>query len=198
MTPPKPLHPDPLSEAERQALVEALHSAWAPEALAPALNELLITRALEDPFAPASDEELAESERLRQALETGSDHPDRELFEALKLSRYPERGHLSSDFQPEGPKAVPRGKGKLLFVSFGASAVLATAAAWLLLVSGVLSPRPSDRTSFGATTPNLSRSSQELFEHKFELGNTTARIDHIASVRQRELRDNRFAQWGVR
>jgi hypothetical protein len=42
-----------------------------------------------------------------------------------------------------------------------------------------------------------SRSTAPLFRVGSE-GATSSRIDRIASARSRDLRDNRYAQWGVR
>jgi hypothetical protein len=42
------------------------------------------------------------------------------------------------------------------------------------------------------------RSTVSLFSERFETEDTTARMDAIASARGRELRDNRYAAWGVR
>jgi hypothetical protein len=37
-----------------------------------------------------------------------------------------------------------------------------------------------------------------LFAERFETGETTARMDLIASARSRDLRNNRYTAWGVR
>jgi hypothetical protein len=42
------------------------------------------------------------------------------------------------------------------------------------------------------------RTTAPLFSERFETGDTTARMDAIASARGRDLRDNRYASWGVR
>jgi hypothetical protein len=44
----------------------------------------------------------------------------------------------------------------------------------------------------------VARSTQELFASKFETATTSLRMDRIASVRARELRENRYALWGVK
>jgi hypothetical protein len=42
------------------------------------------------------------------------------------------------------------------------------------------------------------RSTQPLFSEPFKPGETSARIDRIASARASDFRDNRFTKWGVR
>src|SRR5690606_27984737 len=54
---------------------------------------------------------------------------------------------------------------------------------------------PSPRT---ARPHPRSRSTASLFSEPFERAATTERIDRIAEVRARELRQNRFHSWGVR
>jgi hydroxyacyl-ACP dehydratase HTD2-like protein with hotdog domain len=44
----------------------------------------------------------------------------------------------------------------------------------------------------------LSRSSAPLFHEPFTLDQTTARIDRIAAVRERELRSNLYRSWGLK
>ena len=42
------------------------------------------------------------------------------------------------------------------------------------------------------------RSTQALFDQPFERGQATARADRIAVARTADLRQNRFARWGVK
>jgi hypothetical protein len=42
------------------------------------------------------------------------------------------------------------------------------------------------------------RTTQPLFAEPFKPGETSARIDRIASARASDFRDNRFTKWGVR
>ena len=42
------------------------------------------------------------------------------------------------------------------------------------------------------------RTTQPLFSEPFKAGETSARIDRIASARASDFRDNRFTKWGVR
>jgi hypothetical protein len=77
-----------------------------------------------------------------------------------------------------------------VFVTFGALA-LAAAAGFALLLA-----HPAATTN----EPVLarSRSTRDLFREPFEAGRTTERIDRIASARERDARENRYALWGVR
>jgi hypothetical protein len=187
----------PELEAE---LAEALRAAYRPEPLAPERQRELIELALEDPFAPASEAEIRESERLRRALDEGDEsHPDALLAQALKAAALP--GAVDAPAERRARRgAAPRpakggGRGNVVYASFGALA-LAAAAGFALFVFG---PAEKTRTA-AAPRPALvqSRTTGPLFEAPFETGQTTARIDRIALSRERELRENRYAKWGVR
>jgi hypothetical protein len=190
--------------------MEALASAYHPAQLAPELNHALIRNALEDPLRPANQEELAASERFRQALAGVADHPDLELAKALAVSH---GGTPPSDIEAINARTLDKAlnaatpasthrPSNVVFMSFGVAGVLGAAAAILLLL---ISPKTEQDqaaslapASVGAA-PALaqSRSSSHLFAQKFEPQGTTERVDLIASVRARELRANRFKQWGV-
>ncbi len=192
----------PLLEPEVESeLGEALRSAWAPTELDPAVNEQLIEAALVDPFAPATEDEVRESERLRAALEGKADHPATELCDVLRAA---------ADPTPLKPRTADRlasrhlgtQRGNVVYVAFGAAAAaLALAAAVALVVSPVQRPGPAaQRAALPAGQHSLavSRSTAPLFDSKFETSGTTARIDRIALQRGREFRDNRYAAWGLR
>ncbi|HEY8086269.1 MAG TPA: hypothetical protein VIF09_00440, partial [Polyangiaceae bacterium] len=89
-----------------------------------------------------------------------------------------------------------KGRRTVIRVSFGASAVLALAAAVLLFVRG---DRQPPETVTDAVAVAVSRSTQPLFPERFPAtGGETSRIDRIAMARATDLRDNEFAKWGVR
>ncbi|HEX5101089.1 MAG TPA: hypothetical protein VFV94_16375 [Polyangiaceae bacterium] len=180
-----------LEPATEAALAEALRSAYAPGELDPARHRAILDAALDDPFAPASDEELRESERLRQALETGDDeHADAVLARALRAATNPEA--LPPERTREAAaRALPR-KPNVVFVAFGAAA-LAAAAALALLIA-----RPPAAKTSPPVALARSRSTAELFSERFEPGQASARIDRIASSREREWRDNQYALWGLK
>jgi hypothetical protein len=187
----------PELEAE---LAEALRSAFAPAPLSPERHAEILALALEDPFAPASAEELRESERLRRALDEGDEsHPDALLARALKAAAEP--AALAAEAEGRARAGVvaaadrPRTRGNVVYASFGALALAAAAlfALWFAL------PQSKPVTS-AAARPALvqSRTTGALFREPFEPGQATARIDRIAASRSRELRENRYALWGVR
>ena len=188
------------AETESQ-LTAALQAAWAPRPLDPALNELLIEAALEDPLAPPSELELVESQRLRDALEGKGEHPDAVLARALQTANTPTPLAAGRADQLARNAAAPRRSGNVIFVAFGAAAAAVTAAAAAAML--FLTPVSRDEPAASAVTvPNptfvQSRSTAALFHEKFATEETSGRIDRIAAARARELRQNRYAQWGVR
>lgn len=196
-----------LSEREMAELAQALRSAHAPGELDPAVNERLIRQALEDPLAPASDEELVESERLRRALEGEDDHPDLDLVRALSTAhRGDARGTAETNELVDRAASAALGKPKRLqhgtVVYLTVTGVLAAAAAVALFFGAEAEPGASKNVQgtprSRATEPlELSRSSEDLFKARFGRGGTTERVDRIATARARDLRANRFRQWGV-
>jgi hypothetical protein len=202
---------DPKSE---ERLAELLRSAFCPAPLSDARNRQLVELALEDPFAAASAEELVESERLRRALAGQGDHPHAALARALQLATRPERatapakGQIAklTNARHERDTTAPssrRSSGirRFYVIAGGAAALSALAASILLLLIPAESRLESSAApSVGSGNSELSeaRSTQELFSEKFEPGETSRRVDRIASVRARELRENQYALWGVR
>lgn len=206
----RPDEPEPLlAPAEEAELREALLYAWRPSELDPDLNEALIESALEDPLRAPDAAELVESERFRRALEGQGDHPDLELARRLSgmhgsaPDRDFERVHEQSLERALGKTPASLAPLKLVTLSFGIVGTLAAAAAVLLLLEASFFAEASKRAAPEKPRPELprltqSRSTEPLFDAKFERERTTRRVDRIASVRARELRDNRFKQWGVR
>ena len=187
-----------LDASEERRLSLLLRHAFAPSELDPERHEQLLSAALEDPFAPASPEEIVESERLRRALEGHGDHPDLALARALAQAHSP--GSSLPRISPEAVlKAAPRRPAKVIAYRFGgAAALLAVAAAVLLAIA----PGVERDAEAPNAVPDLkalaqSRSTAPLFQAD-SAGPASARIDRIASSRERELRDNRYALWGVR
>ena len=205
----EPLRLPPGQEAE---LLEALEAAWRPDELDPAVQERLLEMALEDPLAPSSEEELVESARLRDALAQGNPHEDQALLSALRSAAEPGEDHAAVEnavkkaLRERGP-GVPVGaparatnetgskaRGNVVYAVFGgASAVLAAAATVMLFVGTAARDVPAPAADYAKP-----RSTAPLFSERFETQGTTARMDLIASQRSRELRDNRYASWGVR
>lgn len=201
-------------EVERE-LGEALRAAWAPSELDSKKNEALIALAIEDPLAPASDEEIAESERLRRALEGEGEHPLSDLARALAAASRPAAlgkstaARLEAELGADPPRDQPAEserapssaarRGRVIYVMFGAAAATLALAASIALFVGPLREAP-DSGDVAARMQDLalSRSTAAMFQEKFETGETTARVDRIATARERELRSNRYALWGVR
>jgi len=159
---------------------------------------------VQGPDAPATEEELARAEALRVALDDASrPSEDAELLRALALAESPRplaeaaqdalvaRALTRMDARKARVKSHQRGV--VVRVTFGAAALIAAAAAVVLVVgrSGNLD---------GGTQPELAhvRSTQALFDQPFERGQATARADRIAVARTADLRQNRFARWGVK
>jgi hypothetical protein len=194
----------PLPAAEEAELLALLEAALRPTELDTAVNERLIELALEDPLAPPSVEELAESERLRQALEHGTPHEDAALLAALRSAAAPgedeaavERVLRTLDAGGPGVEGPPgRARSNVVYAVFGAaSAVLAAAAVLVLFVS---TAQNSAAPAQAAVEYRKPRTTAPLFNDRFATRDTTARMDLIASARQRDLRDNRYASWGVK
>ena len=146
-----------------------------------------------DPDAPPSEEEIRESQRLREALEDASkESADADLLRAVKNAAEP-KAIAKADLDEAVKSGISRGErrsgGVVIRVAFGASFVLAAAAAIVFF----LGRGP-------VQSPELvhARSTQSLFTERFEAhGGESARIDRIAVARAADLRENHFARWGV-
>lgn len=174
-----------------------LGAAWSPGALEPAVHERLLAAALAvQPEDVADPEEQHQASLLREALDGRGSHPYLALAETLRAASAPTPpGREAVRALAEAALARPR-RGNVFYATFGAAtAILAVAAAFALAL------RPSGDRSGGApyaSAPNSSRTTSALFEERFETPQTTARVDRIHSARERDLRDNRFAAWGLR
>jgi hypothetical protein len=67
-----------------------------------------------------------------------------------------------------------------------------------VLLSFGSEPRNTSPPDLLALTLAQSRSTAPLFQTAETIGAPSTRIDRIASVRERELRENRYTLWGVR
>lgn len=189
---------------EEAELLQALEAALRPAELDLQVNERLLEWALEDPLAPASEDELIESARLRDALAEGTSGAGASLLRALgaPFARGVAEGDdgaveraLGTALAPASAVA-PSPRRNVVYAAFGAaSAVLAAAAAVALFVGSSRSAEPVAAQASAYVVPH---STAPLFAERFETGDTTARVDLIVSARSRDLRDNRYAAWGVR
>lgn len=195
---------EPLPPREEAELLSALQAALRPSELDPSVNERLVAAALEDPLAPPSEAELAESVRLREALDHGVQHEDLAALAALRHAALPSEDPAALQRALEGAlgtaepgRARPGGgrrRGNVVYAAFGAAGAMLAAAAALLLFLGPARHEPAPAAARYAEP----RTTAPLFSERFELGATTARVDLIAAQRGRDLRDNRYAAWGVR
>jgi hypothetical protein len=193
----------PLPPDEEAAWLGALEAALRPGELSPALNERLIEMALEEPWAEPSPEERLQSERLRRALDEGRDHEDAALLASLRAP-FDTQGAdaalaraLSRALPAASPEATRKSASRVIYAIFGTSgAVAAAAAAWLVFATST-AQEPA-RSADSTATYARPRTTGTLFSEPFRTADTTARMDRIASVRARDLRDNRYAAWGVR
>jgi hypothetical protein len=173
--------------------------------------------AWDDPDAPPTPEEIAASERLRDALEAPGfrfdprDHAEdaaevnAELARALRVAVDP-RPLAAADHRAildrtlgAGALRVGAQRRATVAVLFGG---LAAAAAVLLAVTTIRLAPQGDRSAaspLGAPgTLAVPRSTEALFDAPFpKEERTSARVDRIARARARDLRDNRYARWGV-
>jgi hypothetical protein len=194
-----------LSERDEAELLQALEAALRPGELEPDVHERLLELALEDPLAPASEEELIESARLRDALDDGRTNADARLLRALGAPFVSDAAPTSDDEALEralgsalAPAKTPvaAARRNLVYAIFGAgSAVLAAAAAVAMFADTSREAAPPAAQADAYVAPH---STAPLFAERFETGDTTARMDLIASARSRDLRNNRYASWGVR
>lgn len=185
---------EPLPPEEEQRLRVALVAAHTPLALTHAGHEAILQRTLYEAEALPSEAEATAAEELRRALETGDPtHPDAALAQALAAA-------VAGDGQPalRDPFALrstpaPAAAGKVIRGRFGAVVLgLAAAAGLVLLLRSTAERAPGSEQPLFATSRSLAPLVQDT-----ELS-TSARLDRIASVRARELRDNRYLAWGVR
>lgn len=190
------------------ALALSLKAAWDPAALS--VDE---SRAMLD--ATPSAEEQALAALLRDALDpTHASHERRErlaegastvqLAQALRAAFAPaaldaddHRAILDAALakMPEqrGSNVVAlRRRATVARVAFGfVAGGLALAASVVFVVTSAPGP--------GSEAPLAkARTTQPLFSEPFKAGETSARIDRIASARAADFRDNQFTKWGVR
>jgi hypothetical protein len=195
-------------------LALALRAAWDPGALS--ADE---SRAMLDATPSAEEQDLAV--RLREALAsklepTATAHATVQLAHALRAAFAPaaldEREHrvildaaLAKMPAAEGAGKKParaeeqasnviamKRRATVVRVAFGfVAGGLALAASVVLVVTSA--------PGSGSEAPLAkARTTQPLFSEPFKAGETSARIDRIASARAGDFRDNRFTKWGVR
>jgi len=140
---------------------------------------------------PPTDEELAESERLRQALdEPRSAHPGAELARALRNAVDP-RPIDELSHRRLLDRALPK-KSRRIEIAV----LFAAAAAFLVAAFAFGTQRPSATAAAALVGPHTT---QGLFSEPFPReGKTSARVDAIALSRGRDLRQNKWTKWGLK
>lgn len=180
---------EPVAAALQAALCE-------PRPFDPAV---LLARALsEPPDEVASPEERGAAERLRGELErvpiSAEVSAERMVAEAMRAAWAPRelpalRHELLVTRALSSAKKPPRRA--FVFVAGALALAASVGLAWRVL------PGPSSPADGVA----VSRSTAALFDPMTPFprqGGTSERVDRIATARAAELRDNRFAAWGVR
>jgi hypothetical protein len=145
---------------------------------------------------PPTVDELAEAQGLARALEGQGASPHDLLIEALRAAHNPAPLDLARHEEilvQAFMEARPAGRVMVFPGRRRAWAGALAAAACLVLALGHTFRRPAPVALVA------SRSTQGLFSEQFpRYGGHSARVDRISGVRVRELRENRFASWGVR
>lgn len=154
---------------------------------------------LDDPDAPPTAEELAMIAKLDGEMSASED----EFAEALKAAYAPQdidhatHERLVSKALEQLPTAAAKQKvskeNRVAKWVFGASTTLAIAAGVALILKTSL-------TGPGPSQPELvkCRTTADLFAEPFAAGEQSSRLERISAARERDLRANSFARWGVR
>jgi len=185
--------PGALSSGESDAMLDATPSAEEQE-LATALREALATK--REPVAgDASTAQLAHALRSAFAPAAIDEKEHRAILDAA-LAKMPakveqQRSNVGLRRRASHDEKTRR-RATVVRVAFGfVAGGLALAASIVLVVTSAPGP--------GSEAPLAkARTTQPLFSEPFKPGETSARIDRIASARAADFRDNRFTKWGVR
>ncbi|HEX7667524.1 MAG TPA: hypothetical protein VF407_23490 [Polyangiaceae bacterium] len=161
-----------------------------------------------DPDAPPSEEELAEAEKLRLALEDPSRASGAaDLARALAVAHSPREIDAATHDAIVAKALATKSReaaetGRVIRIAFGATAAaMAIAAGALLWVRGqALDIQNAESASLAAAAVPLvqARSTAPLFKEPFDATSTSARVDRIAIARADDYRENMYARWGVK
>lgn len=184
---------DPSIPSDEAALSRALKQAWEPGDLPGGELDLLVAAAVDGPARAGADDLARVLEGAFPASAEG------ELAVALRAAWSPapidEAEHRALVARAIGPvvAAAPGAtRSNVVRVAFGAGVSVLALAASVLLFLNVRQPDAP------AAPLAKARSTQPLFDEPFRPGEASARIDRIALARASDLRDNRFARWGVK
>lgn len=156
--------------------------------------------------APATEDERLAAEALAVALDGGApahELPEHHLVLALQAAHSPRPiAPLRNELLLARALASKSKRSRPALRYFGGALALAASVFLVFQVSRTSAPPdPRSAEAVAAPTFSQSRSTAELFDPATPFprtGGTTSRMDRIATARAAELRDNRFAAWGVR
>ncbi len=180
-------------------LALSLRAAWDPAAISvdesravldatPSAEEQVLAVALRDSLARkheprAGDPEAAQLARALRAAFSPSE---------LDLATHQAIIDVALAKMPARVVALGTARARVIRVAFGVvSGGLALAASIVFVVT--TAPLHGNEAPLAQA-----RTTQPLFSEPFKAGETSARIDRIASARASDFRDNRFTKWGVR
>lgn len=191
----------PLGEAlsPEVELALSLRAAWDPAALSvdesravldatPTADEQALAAALRDSLARSHEPRVADPDTAHLA------HALRAAFAPAALGEAEHRAIVDAALarMPAKVVAIGAGRSRVVRIAFGVvTGGLALAASIVFVVTSA--------PLHGSEAPLAkARTTQPLFSEPFKPGETSARIDRIASARASDFRDNRFTKWGVR
>ena len=180
--------PGAMSADESRAMLDATPSAEEQDHAAQ-LREALASKA-EPPTTATATAQLAHALRAAFAPAALDETEHRAILDAA-LAKLPAKTAPKTEVQASNVIAMKR-RATVVRVAFGfVAGGLALAASVVLVVTNAPGP--------GSEAPLArARTAQPLFSEPFKAGETSARIDRIASARAGDFRDNRFTKWGVR
>lgn len=170
--------PAPLSVDESRAVLDATPSA----------DEQLLATALRDTLARKHEPRTGDPDAAHLA------HALRAAFAPKALGDAEHRAILDAALakMPARVVAIGSARTRVIRVAFGVvTGGLALAASVVLVITSA--PPHGNEAPLAKA-----RTTQPLFSEPFKPGETSARIDRIASARASDFRDNRFTKWGVR
>jgi hypothetical protein len=184
--------PSALSADESRAMLDATPSAEEQD-LAVQLRDALASNANATATAPATLQ-LAQALRAAFAPAALDETEHRAILDAA-LAKMPATAARKTPAQLEKQASTVvamKRRATVVRVAFGfVAGGLALAASVVLVVTNA--PGPGSEALLAKA-----RTTQPLFSEPFKAGETSARIDRIASARAGDFRDNRFTKWGVR
>lgn len=199
-----------LLEQGDHELVDLLRSAYEPADLDANENDALINRALgiSETDAPATSAEREAADRLREAIlhpnSDDRDEPQVEVLDALVAAHRPKnidplRNELLITRALKGSSQRTVQRRVVPVVTAAILGVAAMAAGVSLYLQG--GTNQAETANVAAPVLQRSRSTANLFDASTpfpRVGGESARMDRITNARAADLRNNRFALWGVR